>query len=69
MGSGVVRGVPGFEGAGDAIARLPTLAFDSRWVRSGAGLFDEDIRRPGKSILLNLPWVERVQVPSFNLRA
>jgi hypothetical protein len=73
MGSGVVRGVPGFEGAGEAIARLLALAFEARWVSSGggptgAGLFD-DIRRPGRSILLNLPCVERVGVPSLSLRA
>jgi hypothetical protein len=73
IGSGVVRGVPGFEGAGDAIARLLTLAFDARCVSSaagapGAGLL-EDIRRPGKSILLNFPCVESVGVPSLSLRA
>ena len=69
IGSGVVRGVPGLDGAGDAIAMPAALAFDVRWESSGgAGLFDE-IRRPGKSILLNLPCVESVQVPSFNLRA
>ena len=51
IGSGVVRGVPGFEGAGDAIANPLVLAFEGRCTTSGgAGLFD-DIRRPGKSIL------------------
>lgn len=30
IGKGVVRGVPGLEGAGDAMARLLTLAFDAR---------------------------------------
>jgi hypothetical protein len=59
MGNGVVRGVPGFDGAGEAMARLLTLAFDVRCVSSeggaaGAGLL-EDIRRPGRSILLNFP--------------
>ena len=69
IGRGVVRGVPGFEGAGDAIVIPATLAFDALCGCSGgAGLFDE-IRLPGKSILLNLPCVERVQVPSFSLRA
>ena len=73
IGKGVVSGVPGFEGAGEAMARLLTLALDARCVRSaggavGAGLLD-DIRRPGRSILLNLPCVERVGVPSLSLRA
>lgn len=69
IGRGVVKGVPGFEGAGEAMARLLWLALEVRWAAStGAGLF-EDIRRPGKSILLNLPWVDSVAVPSFSLRA
>lgn len=69
MGRGVVRGVPGFEGAGEAMDRLLALVFDARCADStGAGLFD-DIRRAGKSILLNLPCVERVAVPSLSFRA
>ena len=30
IGKGVVSGVPGFEGAGDAIARFKALALDAR---------------------------------------
>jgi len=30
IGKGVVRGVPGFEGAGEAIAGLVALAFEAR---------------------------------------
>jgi hypothetical protein len=60
IGRGVVSGVPGLEGAGDAMARLLALALEVRCIISagggaaGAGLL-EDIRRPGRSILLNLP--------------
>ena len=62
MGNGVVSGVPGFEGEGEAIASLSLVdgrwasaEFDDRCPRSGgAGLLDE-IRRPGRSILWNLP--------------
>ena len=46
-----VRGVPGAEGAGEAIARPEVPAVD--WVlgrSGGAGLLD-DIRRLGRSIL------------------
>ena len=69
IGSGVVRGVPGLEGAGEAMAALLLLAVEARCAGcSGAGLFDE-IRRPGRSILLNFPCVESVQVPSFSFKA
>lgn len=69
MGIGIVNGVPGFEGAGEAIAAPLVLEFDARCPgKSGAGLFEE-IRRPGRSILLNLPCVDSVQVPSLSLRA
>jgi len=68
IGSGVVRGVPGLEGAGDPIARLFALAFEARAISGGAGLF-EDMRLPGKSILLNLPCVDNVHVPSFSFKA
>ena len=55
MGIGIVNGVPGFEGAGEAIAAPLVLEAEARCPgKSGAGLF-EDIRRPGRSILLNLP--------------
>jgi hypothetical protein len=55
IGRGVVRGVPGFEGAGEAMAALVVLELDARWTGwSGAGLLD-DIRRPGRSTLWNLP--------------
>lgn len=68
MGSGVVRGVPGFDGAGEATEMLLALAFEARCTSSaGAGLC-EDIRRAGRSILLNLPCVESVAVPSLSLR-
>ena len=69
MGSGVVKGVPGFDGAGEAMARLLLLALEARCgISAGAGLFDE-IRRPGRSILLNLPCVDNVAVPSLSFRA
>ncbi len=69
MGRGVASGVPGFEGAGEAMDRLLLLALEARCVKSaGVGLL-EDIRRLGRSILLNFPCVDRVGVPSFNLRA
>jgi hypothetical protein len=69
MGSGVVSGVPGFEGAGEAMAAFVVLELDARWMGwSGAGLLD-DIRRPGRSTLWNLPWVDSVHVPSFSFRA
>lgn len=69
MGKGVARGVPGLDGAGDAIARPVALAEEARWAAStGAGLCVE-MRRPGRSILLNLPCVERVQVPSLSFNA
>ena len=69
MGIDVVRGVPGFDGAGDAMAMLAEAALEWRCDRSGggAGLLEE-ILRPGRSSLLNLPCVERVQVPSLSLR-
>jgi len=55
IGIGVVIGVPGFEGTGEAIARAPALALEARCTAStGAGLCAET-RRPGKSILLNFP--------------
>lgn len=39
MGNGVVMGVPGFEGAGEAMANPPALELDVRWTWStGAGL-------------------------------
>ena len=66
IGRGVVSGVPGFDGAGEAMASPLARAFDGRWTTSGgAGLFD-DILRPGKSILWNLPCVCKVQVPSLS---
>jgi hypothetical protein len=69
IGRGVVKGVPGLEGAGEAMAKLFWLAFEARWAISvGAGLLEE-IRRPGRSILLNLPCVDKVGVPSFSFRA
>lgn len=69
IGRGVAKGVPGFEGAGEAMAMLVVLTFDARCgISAGAGLL-EDIRRPGRSILLNFPWVDRVGVPSFSLSA
>lgn len=69
IGSGVVRGVPGFEGAGEAMDRLLAFALEDRCGSSaGAGLF-EDIRRAGRSTLLNLPCVESVGVPSLSFSA
>ena len=69
IGRAVVTGVPGFDGAGEVMARFDVLAFEGRCVRSGgAGLF-EDILLPGKSILWNLPCVESVHVPSLSFRA
>jgi hypothetical protein len=65
IGNGVVSGVPGFEGAGEAMARVLALA---RCMSGGAGLF-EDIRRLGKSILLNFPCVDKVHVPSLSFNA
>lgn len=51
IGRGVVKGVPGFDGAGEAIAKPLTPEFDALWKTSGgAGLF-EDILLPGRSIL------------------
>lgn len=55
IGRGVVIGVPGFDGAGEAMVKPPTLALDSLCFTSvGAGLAAE-ILLPGRSILLNLP--------------
>lgn len=68
MGKGVVIGVPGFDGAGEAIARPVAPADECRCISTGAGLC-VDTRRPGRSILLNLPWVCRVQVPSLSFNA
>ena len=69
MGRGVVIGVPGFEGAGEAIVRPAALVVDARWpVSTGAGLCVDTVR-PGRSILLNLPWVDKVQEPSLSLNA
>lgn len=69
IGIGVVIGVPGFEGAGEAIANPLALAVDALCVNStGAGLCVE-ILRPGRSILLNFPCVDNVQVPSFSFNA
>lgn len=59
IGIGMVMGVPGFEGAGEAMARPPAALADECLCNSagaGAGLC-VDIRRPGRSILLNLPCV------------
>ena len=69
IGRGVVNGVPGLDGAGDAIAAFPALVVDALWgIESGAGLCEE-ILRPGRSILLNFPCVDSVHVPSLSLRA
>jgi len=71
MGRGVVKGVPGLEGAGEAMARPLALADEARCVMftsTGAGLC-VDILRPGKSSLLNFPCVWRVQVPSLSFNA
>lgn len=71
MGRGVVMGVPGFEGAGEAMASPLALAEEARcamFMSKGAGLC-VDILRPGKSILLNFPCVESVQVPSLSFKA
>lgn len=38
MGSGVVIGVPGLDGAGEAIARPVAPADECRWMSTGAGL-------------------------------
>lgn len=51
IGRGVVSGVPGFEGAGDAIVIPDALAFDALWDSSGGAGLLEEIRRPGRSIL------------------
>lgn len=70
MGKGVVMGVPGFEGAGEAIARPVALAVDECrcTVSTGTGLCVETLL-PGRSILLNFPCVERVHVPSLSFKA
>ena len=68
IGRGVVNGVPGLEGAGDAMARLVVLVAACRCMSGGAGLLDE-IRRPGRSVLLNFPCVDNVQVPSLSFNA
>lgn len=69
IGRGVVMGVPGFDGAGEAIANPLALAEDARCVVStGAGLC-VDTLLPGKSILLNFPCAWRVHVPSLSFNA
>ena len=70
IGRGVARGVPGLEGAGEAIAKAEALAVDEcLWTESiGAGLC-VDTLRPGRSILLNLPCVDNVQEPSLSFKA
>lgn len=58
IGIGIVIGVPGFDGAGEAMARPVALADECRCNSAGAGAgLCVDIRRPGRSILLNLPCV------------
>lgn len=70
IGRGVAIGVPGFEGAGEAIASPAALAVEECLcpISGGAGLCVE-ILRPGRSILLNLPCVERVHEPSLSFSA
>ena len=65
IGIAVVAGVPGVDGAGEAIAKFAPREGGRGKFSGGAGLL-EDIRLPGRSILLNFPY--RVQVPSFNFR-
>lgn len=61
-------GVPGAEGAGEAIAsddESPNVGRDPN--SGGAGLF-EDIRLAGRSILENFPCCASVNCPSFVFR-
>lgn len=71
IGSGVVIGVPGFEGAGDAMARDALAVEECLWpgIASGGAGLCADTLLPGKSILLNFPWVDKVHVPSFSFKA
>lgn len=64
MGRFEVIGVPGVDGAGDAMAIELVVLCDGLLVGSGAGLLDE-IRLAGRSIFRILPWGVRVNWPSF----
>ena len=65
MGKFIALGVPGVEGAGDAMGSA--LGWDLLLISAGAGLL-EGIRRPGRSIFKNFPWDVRVNWPSFVFR-
>lgn len=56
-------GVPGVEGAGEAMA-IELLCCGRLVISGGAGLLEE-IRLAGKSILRTLPWGVRVNWPSL----
>jgi hypothetical protein len=64
MGRFEVMGVPGVDGAGDAIAMELVVLCEGLLDGSGAGLLDE-IRLAGRSIFIILPWGVRVNWPSF----
>lgn len=64
MGKLEAIGVPGVEGAGEAIAIGLLVLCCGRLMGSGAGLLDE-IRLAGRSILRTLPWGVNVNWPSF----
>jgi hypothetical protein len=65
MGRLEAIGVPGVDGAGEAIAREFAVGCCGRLVTSGGAGLLEEMRLAGRSILRTFPWGVNVNWPSL----